>query len=134
MKYSFKTSSKRRTNRKKFYNADSNQRRIFMSSKLEKNLREIHKIKTIPLRKGDEVKILRGEKKGNIGKIVQLSRKGIFIYINTVTYKKMKGDENYLPIHPSNVEILNLILTPERKKYLNLIALDSKIFRGTNYN
>jgi len=46
----------------------------------------------------------------------------------------MKGDENYLPIHPSNVEILNLILTPERKKYLNLIALDSKIFRGTNYN
>jgi large subunit ribosomal protein L26e len=129
MKYSFKTSSKRRTNRKKFYKADSNQKRIFMSSKLEKNLREIHKLKTIPLRKGDEVKILRGDEKGKIGKIVQLSRKGIFIYINTITYKKMKGDENYLPIHPSNVEILNLILTPERKEYLSRIALIAKKFR-----
>ena len=111
MKYSFKISSKRRTNRKKFYEADSNQRRIFMSSKLEKNLREINKLKTIPLRKGDEVKILRGDNKGKIGKIVQLSRKENFIFINTVTYKKTKGDENYLPIHPSNVEILNLILS-----------------------
>lgn len=128
MKYSFKISSKRRTNRKKFYEADSNQRRIFMSSKLEKNLREINKLKTIPLRKGDEVKILRGDNKGKIGKIVQLSRKENFIFINTVTYKKTKGDENYLPIHPSNVEILNLILTPERKKYLNLNTLQSKKF------
>ncbi len=82
-----------------------------------------------PLRKGDEVKILRGDEKGKIGKIVQLSRKGIFIYINTITYKKMKGDENYLPIHPSNVEILNLILTPERKEYLSRIALIAKKFR-----
>lgn len=128
MKYSFKISSKRRTNRKNFYEADSNQRRIFMSSKLEKNLREINKLKTIPLRKGDEVKILRGDNKGKIGKIVQLSRKENFIFINTVTYKKTKGDENYLPIHPSNVEILNLILTPERKKYLNLNTLQSKKF------
>jgi|NorSeaMetagenome_1021524.scaffolds.fasta_scaffold12409_1 ribosomal protein uL24 len=118
MKYSTKISSKRRTNRKKFYEADSNKKRIFMSSKLEKNLKKVYDLKTIPLRKGDEVKITRGNHRGKVGNIVQISRKGIFLYISTVTFKKMKGDEAYSPIHPSNVEVLKLVLTSERKMFL----------------
>ena len=118
MKYSTKISSKRRTNRKKFYEADSNKKRIFMSSKLEKNLKKVYDRKTIPLRKGDEVKITRGNHRGKVGNIVQISRKGIFLYISTVTFKKMKGDEAYSPIHPSNVEVLKLVLTSERKMFL----------------
>lgn len=89
-----------------------------MSSKLDKNLRKDYDVKTIPLRKGDEVKITRGNHKGKIGNIVQISRKGIFLYVNTVTFKKMKGDEAYSPIHPSNVEVSKLVLTRERKLYL----------------
>jgi len=118
MKYSTKISSKRRTNRKKFYEADSNKKRIFMSSKLEKNLKKVYDLKTIPLRKGDEAKITRGNHRGKVGNIVQISRKGIFLYISTVTFKKMKGDEAYSPIHPSNVEVLKLVLTSERKMFL----------------
>jgi len=49
---------------------------------------------------------------------VQISRKGIFLYISTVAFKKMKGDEAYSPIHPSNVEVLKLVLTSERKMFL----------------
>ena len=118
MKYSTKISSQRRTNRKKYFKADSNKKRIFMSSKLDKSLRKDYDLKTIPLRKGDEVKITRGNYKGKVGNIVQISRKGIFLYVSTVTFKKMKGDEAYLPIHPSNVEVLKLVLTSERKTYL----------------
>jgi len=89
-----------------------------MSSKLEKNLKKVYDLKTIPLRKGDEVKITRGNHRGKVGNIVQISRKGIFLYISTVTFKKMKGDEAYSPIHPSNVEVLKLVLTSERKMFL----------------
>ena len=76
--------------------------------------------KTTPIRKGDEVKILRGLKKGKSGKVMQCSRKGIFIYVDSITYKKKNGNESYLPIHPSNVEIKKLLLTKERKHKLGL--------------
>lgn len=119
MKFSKTISEKRRNNRKKHYNADSNKKRIIMSSKIDKSLKRNYSSDTIPVRKGDEVKIMRGIQKGKSGKIVQCSRKGIFIYVSTITYKKMNGDEAYLPIHPSNVQIQKLVLTSERKRNLN---------------
>ena len=115
MKFSCKLSSKRRTNRKKYFNADSEKKRKMMSSGIEKISRGNQNIKTIPLRKGDEVKIVRGNQKGKTGKIIQCSRKYGVIYINSVTYKKANGDEIYKPIHPSNVLIQKLLLTNERK-------------------
>jgi ribosomal protein uL24 len=120
MKFSKEISEKRRNNRKKHYNADSNKKRIIMSSRIDKSFRKNYSPTTMPVRKGDEVKIMRGIQKGKSGKIVQCSRKGIFIYVSTVTYKKMNGDEAYLPIHPSNVQIQKLVLTRERKLSLNL--------------
>jgi len=119
MKFCNSISSQRRVNRRRHFNADSNKNRIIMSSKIDKNFRINYKSKTIPVRKGDEVKIMRGIQKGKMGKIVQSSRKGLFIYVSSATYKKMNGDEGYLPIHPSNVKIQKFILTRERKRNLN---------------
>jgi len=120
MKFCKSISSKRRINRKKGYSSDSNQKRIIMSSKICKDLEKNFVKKTTPIRKGDEVKILRGLKKGKSGKVMQCSRKGIFIYVDSITYKKKNGNESYLPIHPSNVEIKKLLLTKERKHKLGL--------------
>ena len=86
MKFSKEISEKRRNNRKKHYNADSNKKRIIMSSRIDKSFRKNYSPTTMPVRKGDEVKIMRGIQKGKSGKIVQCSRKGIFIYVSTVTY------------------------------------------------
>jgi len=116
MKFSNKISSQTRVNRKKYHIADSNRRRVLMSSRIEKNFRKNYNIKTIPLRKGDEVKIMRGAQKGKIGKIVQSSRKRMIIYISNATYKKKNGEDAYQPIHPSNVQVQKLILTTERKQ------------------
>jgi len=120
MKFSKTISSKRRSQRKKHYDADSNKRRIIMSSRISKKLWKNYNTKTLPLRKGDEVRISRGIQKGKIGKIVQSSRKGLFVFVNSVTYKKVNGDEAYLPIHPSNVEIQKPVLTRERKRNFNI--------------
>ena len=65
------------------------------------------------------MKILRGLKKGKSGKVMQCSRKGIFIYVDSITYKKKNGNESYLPIHPSNVEIKKLLLTKSGKNHGN---------------
>ena len=115
MKFSKTVSSKKRNSRKKQYNADSNEKRIIMSSRIDESFRKKYNSKTTPLRKGDEVKIMRGIQKGKIGKIVQCSRKRVFIYVNSVTYKKKNGDEAYLPIHPSNVQIQKLTSIDDRR-------------------
>jgi ribosomal protein uL24 len=115
MKFSKTVSSRKRNSRKKQYNADSNEKRIIMSSRINESFRKKYISKTTSLRKGDEVKIMRGIQKGKTGKIVQCSRKRVFVYVNTVTYKKKNGDEAYLPIHPSNVQIQNFTLIGDRR-------------------
>lgn len=126
MKFSKNKSSKRRINRKKYHNGNSNEKRIFMSSKLCKDLRKNCLKKTMCIRKGDEVKVIRGVQKGKVGKVIQCSRKEIFVYVDSITYKKKNGNETYLPIHPSNVEIQKLLLTNERKSKLTLIREQNK--------
>ena len=115
MKFSKNLSSQRRISRKKYYKGNSDAKRKSMSSRINKNLLKSLTTKSISIRKGDEVKVSRGSQKGKIGKIVQCSRKGLFIFIDSVTYKKVNGDDAYLPINPSNVQVQKLVMNKERK-------------------
>lgn len=103
-------SKKPRKQRKFLYNAPLHIRRKMISAHLSKELREKYKRRSIPLRKGDEVKVMRGEFKGTIGKIVRIDTKEYKVYIDTVKKKKSIGTEYLVPIHPSNLLITNLNL------------------------
>jgi len=81
-----------------------------ISAHLSKELRKKYKRRSIPLRKGDEVKVMRGEFKGTIGKIVRIDTKEYKVYIDTVKKKRSIGTEYLVPIHPSNLLITNLNL------------------------
>ncbi|KAG7273539.1 hypothetical protein CRUP_009888 [Coryphaenoides rupestris] len=71
----FLTSS-RRKNRKRHFNAPSHIRRKIMSSPLSKELRQKYNVRSMPIRKDDEVQVVRGHYKGQqIGKVVQVYRK-----------------------------------------------------------
>ena len=115
MKYSNLVTASKRKNRKKLFQSHSNQRRKIMSSLLSKSLKEKYKIKSLPIRKDDEVKITRGLMKGKVGKIVQCHRKNFSIYIDKITRIKTGKSMSYLPISPSNVIIIGLSITNERK-------------------
>ncbi len=103
-------SKKPRKQRKFLYNAPLHIRRKMISAHLSKELREKYKRRSIPLRKGDEVKVMRGEFKGTIGKIVRIDTKEYKVYIDTVKKKRSIGTEYLVPIHPSNLLITNLNL------------------------
>jgi len=103
-------SKKPRKQRKFLYNAPLHIRRKMISAHLSKELRKKYKRRSIPLRKGDEVKVMRGEFKGTIGKIVRIDTKEYKVYIDTVKKKRSIGTEYLVPIHPSNLLITNLNL------------------------
>jgi large subunit ribosomal protein L26e len=115
MKFSSLVSSSRRKNRKRYFQSHSNFRRTMMSSPLSKNLQLKYNVKSLPIRKDDEVKIIRGNMKGKIGKVIQCHRKNFSIYIEDITCFKTGKSLSYVPISSSNVVITNLTLTNERK-------------------
>ena len=108
--------SKRRTQRKLQLGAPSSVKRKLMSSHLSKSLRDQYKIRSLPIKRGDEVKILKGKGKGKSGKVVQVYRKRNVIYVDKVQRDKQNGQTVFLPIKPSYCLIEKLLINKDRTK------------------
>lgn len=112
-------SAQPRKQRKYRYNAPMHVRRKLVSAHLEKGLRKDYNKRSLPVRKGDEVRVTRGKFAGTKGKISRVDLKRLKIYIENAKVKKVSGQEVELPIDPSNVVITNLNLDDKkRKKFL----------------
>ncbi|XP_071947072.1 large ribosomal subunit protein uL24-like isoform X1 [Antedon mediterranea] len=112
-------SSSRRKNRKRYFNAPSHVRRKLMSSPLSKELRQKYNVRSMPIRKEDEVQVTRGHFKGQqVGKVVQVYRKKFVIHIERIQREKANGAQVNVGIHPSKVVIVKLKLDNDRKKIL----------------
>ena len=107
-------SSSRRKSRKAHFSAPSHIRRKIMSCRVSKDLEKKYNIRSIPVRKGDEVKIVRGIKKA--GKVTTVYRKKWCIHVEKVTKDKANGQSINLPIHPSNCIITSLNLQNQSRK------------------
>lgn len=94
-----------------------------MSSNLSKDLQKTHKVRSLPIRKDDEVLVKRGQFKGREAKVIACYRKKYVIYLERITRSKANGDVKQIGIHPSNVVITKLKLDKDREA---LIARNSK--------
>jgi large subunit ribosomal protein L26e len=125
MKRHQSVSSSRRKSRKAHFDAPSSQRRKIMSCRLSKKLKDQHSVRSIPIRRGDEVKILKGKGKNKTGKVVQVYRKRWCIYVDKVNRDKQNGQTVFLPIKPSYCVIENLQLNKDRKELLERKSKDT---------
>ncbi len=101
------------------YQASANERHKRFSAHLSPNLKESHNAKSVPVRTGDTVKIMRGDRKGFEGKVNRVDRKKYRIFIEGVTREKVDGTTTLIPIHPSKVMITRLNLDDKwRRKML----------------
>jgi large subunit ribosomal protein L24 len=113
-------SKKPNKQRKAFYAAALHTKHKFLSAHLSKELMKNWKKRSMPVRKGDEVKVMRGEFKGTSGKISRVDLRKTKVYIENVKRKKSSGEEVYVPVHPSNLLILNPVMEDkERLKVVN---------------
>jgi large subunit ribosomal protein L24 len=97
-------------------NAPLHTKRKFLAARLSKELTEKHNIRTIPVRKGDRVKIMRGNYMRHLGKVERVDAKKERIYIEGTDRTKTDGSRSLYPIHPSNVVIHELALDDKRRK------------------
>ena len=112
--------SKKPSKQRKFlHTAPLHVRRKLLSAHLSKELRQQFKRRALPLRKGDEVEVMRGGYAGKTGKVSKVDLKYYKVYIEGITRRRTVGTEVQVPIHPSNLKITNLSLDDEfRRKIL----------------
>lgn len=73
--------------------------------------------RSLPVREGDTVKVLRGSYRGTEGKVTEVDRRRLRVLVEGVTVAQADGTEIGKPIHPSNLMITKLDMTdPWRKK------------------
>ena len=97
-----------RKQRKRVYDAKLHQRHKFLHATLSKELREKYGKRAIRVRKGDKVKVMRGNYAGHTGKVLEVDMKKLVIYVDGVTVKKANGEEVAKPVHPSKVMIVEI--------------------------
>lgn len=80
-------------------------------------------VRSIPIRKDDEVKIVRGKFKGREGKVSTVYRRKFVIYVERATRDKATGTPAPVGIDPSNVIITKLKMDKDRKLIIDRKAL-----------
>ncbi|KAM5579846.1 large ribosomal subunit protein uL24z-like [Rosa sericea] len=119
MKRNPRVSSSRRKSRKAHFTAPSSVRRVLMSAPLSSDLRSKYTVRSMPVRKDDEVQVVRGTYKGREGKVVQVYRRKWVIHIERITREKVNGSTVNVGINPSKVVITKLRLDKDRKSLLD---------------
>jgi ribosomal protein uL24 len=116
------------TERKKYYEEKLHRRKKRMHVHLSKALRGKLKSKrrAIGLRSGDQVRIMRGPRKGKEGKVIRVSTVRRKVYLEGMTVRNARAKEVAIPMEPSNLLLIGLEPTPERKKIFTEDAFRKK--------
>jgi len=130
MKTNPNVSSCRRKSRRAFFNAPSHLRYKMMSANVSKELKELHGVRSLPVRRDDEVLIVRGSFRGTKGKITTVYRKKWCLYIEKVTKERKNGATVRIPINASNCVLTKLKLTPDREDLISRKAKGRGVSKG----
>ncbi len=102
--------TKPKKQRKRLYQASLYERYKRFSAPLSPELKSSHNANSVPVRVGDTVRVMRGDRKGLEGKVNKVDRKKYRIFIEGITREKVDGTTILVPIHPSKVMITRLNL------------------------
>jgi large subunit ribosomal protein L24 len=96
--------------RKKLYGASGQQVRKLMTASLSTDLRGTQGRRSYQVRKGDTVKIVRGDFAGVEGKVTEVDRGSRRLFVEGVTREKTSGSSSNVSVHCSKVVITKLNL------------------------
>jgi large subunit ribosomal protein L26e len=112
-------SSHARKVRKAYFNATKEQKHVALSAPLSKELQQSHGVKRLPIRRDDEVNVIRGKYKSRNGKVTAVKLRAMRINVESVTVQKPNQESVHVPIHPSNVVITKLKMDKYRKTLID---------------
>ena len=104
-----------RKQRKALYNAPAHARGKHLSASLSKELKEKVGKKSLPVRSGDKVRVVRGDFKGHEGEVLTVDYTSYKVTVEDVTLAKPDGTTTFLPVDPSNLVIIEADLKDDRR-------------------
>jgi large subunit ribosomal protein L24 len=123
----WKASKQPRKQRKYTANAPLHIKRKLLGVNLSKELRKKYSKRNIPVRKGDEIRVMRGKFKGKQGKIISIDTKSSKIKIDSIMIKKQDGSKVNVRVHPSNLQIITLNTEDKKRiKTMNKEKIEKK--------
>jgi ribosomal protein uL24 len=110
-----------RRQRKALYTADSFERRRRMTVPLSRDLRGRFRARSLPVRKGDTVRVLSGSFVGREERVASVQRRTYSVILDNVTLKTGEDKLKPLPIRTSHLVITRLNLSdPWRRRTLRV--------------
>ena len=121
-KFSTRWKSSKRAGKQRKYSANAplHLKRKFMSANLSKELRKKYRKRSLPVRKGDIVKIMRGKFRKKAGKIITVNGKKMNVEIEGMQIKKQDGSKTNVKFRPSVLQLTELNL--EDRKRIEVLA------------
>lgn len=104
-----------RKQRKFLANAPLHIRHKLVSAHLSKELRKKYEKRNFPVRKGDSVKVMRGEFKKKTGKVSNVNLKKLKVLVDGIYKSKKDGTKIKIYFYPSNLLITELNLDDKKR-------------------
>ena len=104
-----------RKQRKARYDAPAHARGKFLTAPVSKDIREKVGKKSLPVRKGDKVSVVRGDYEGIEGEVLGVDYSSYKLNVEEVTSAKPDGTNAFIPVDPSNVVIIDADLKDDRR-------------------
>ena len=109
-------STQPRKERKTLYNLPAHKARARIAAHLDEPLLLKYNTRSTTLRKGDTVRIMRGEFAGTTGKVLEIDTSKGKVTVDGVTVSKAKATQVARPLDPSNLVITKLDLTDKLRR------------------
>lgn len=113
---SWKSSTQPRKQRKYAYNAPYHVKGKLLSAHLSKELSDKYNTRSVRVRTGDTVKIMRGSHAGKEGKVERVDLQRTKIFVENISIDKHDGSKVGFGLHPSNVLVVALNLDDKKRK------------------
>ena len=107
-----------RKQRRRVRNSALHERKSLLKCRLDEFLQEEYGLRSLVVKKGDLVKVMRGQFRDTEGKVTGVSYKKVRVFLDNATITKADGKEAPVPVHPSNLMLVKLELDDERKSLI----------------
>lgn len=120
-------STQPRKERRAMFQAPTHVRRARVSSHLDEPLLLKYNTRSATVRKGDTVRVMRGEYAGTSGKVIEVDTRSGKVTVDGVTVTKADATQKPRPLDPSNLVITKLNLDdPKRREKLGAAESDAE--------
>jgi large subunit ribosomal protein L24 len=111
-----KKTKKPSKSRKRRFTAPKHLKRKYLSAPLSPSLKAEYGTRSMPLITGDNITVVKGDRKLSEGRIIRVNLEKSVIYIEGLTRNRMDGSTFQIPLKPNNVMITNLNLEDDWRK------------------